>query len=167
MNLYLLRHAKAEPRGGMWKSDSKRPLSPEGEEIMRLVARGMLELDVKIDLIVTSPFARAARTAAIAAEVYKTDKIWTSQNLVPDGEPSRLIVELNDNYSTLSNIVVVGHEPYLGELLSVLLTGESGMDVNFKKAALCKLTVENLRRGRCATLEWFLTPRQLQKLGKS
>jgi phosphohistidine phosphatase len=166
MNLYLLRHSKAEPRGAAWRSDSKRPLSPEGEKIIQIAARGMLELDVTLDLIVTSPFARASKTAAITAEVFKTDKIWTSQNLVPDGEPSKLITELNDNYASLSNLMIVGHEPYMSELLSVLLTGETGMRVNFKKAALCKLTVDSLRLGRCATLEWFLTAKQLQKFGK-
>jgi phosphohistidine phosphatase len=166
MNLYILRHSKAEPRGGAWKSDSKRPLTTEGEKLMRLAARGMLALDLTFDLIVTSPYVRASKTAAITADVFKTEKIWTSQNLIPDGDSARLITELNDNYASLSNVLLVGHEPYLSHLVSVLLTGDAGMQVNFKKAALCKLTVDNLRHGRCATLEWFLTAKQLQKLGK-
>jgi len=30
-----------------------------------------------------------------------------------------------------------------------------------KKGGLCKLMIQRLRPGRCATLEWLLTPRQM------
>jgi hypothetical protein len=40
------------------------------------------------------------------------------------------------------------------------------MKIDFKKAALCKLSVEELRFGDCASLCWLLTPRQLGRLGK-
>jgi hypothetical protein len=30
-----------------------------------------------------------------------------------------------------------------------------------KKGGLCKLTAEALKHGRCATLEWLLTPKQM------
>jgi phosphohistidine phosphatase SixA len=62
--------------------------------------------------------------------------------------------------------VLVGHEPFLSGLISVLLTGKPGMKIDFKKAALCKLSVEELRFGDCASLCWLLTPRQLGRLGK-
>jgi hypothetical protein len=34
-----------------------------------------------------------------------------------------------------------------------------------KKGGLCKLTVETLQAGRCATLEWLLTPKQMSLMG--
>ena len=40
------------------------------------------------------------------------------------------------------------------------------MKIDFKKAALCKLSAEELRFGDCATLCWLLTPRQLARLSK-
>src|SRR5262245_36346525 len=71
MNLYLLRHAKACDRSKKWTPDSKRPLTPEGEEKMYDVARGIKKLDLSFDVILASPYARALRTAQIAAEVLK------------------------------------------------------------------------------------------------
>lgn len=166
MNLYILRHAKAEPRGLKYKLDHKRPLTSEGEEIMKSAAEGMKVLCESFDLILTSPYIRALKTAEITAGVFKTDKIWVSENLVADGNLKKLIDEINDNYSTTKDILIVGHNPSLPQLISVLLTGDSNLEVNLKKSGLCKLSTDNLRYGQCATMEWLLTPRQLQKIGK-
>jgi phosphohistidine phosphatase SixA len=53
----------------------------------------------------------------------------------------------------------VGHEPYLSELISVLLTGRLDLPLALKKGGVCRLTANRLHYGRCATLEWLLTPR--------
>jgi phosphohistidine phosphatase len=164
MNLFFLRHAKAEPFGNKYKLDRKRPLTSEGEKIMKCAAQGMVELELSFDLIMTSPYVRALRTAEITAKAFKTDNLCTSQNLMCEGDPRKLIDEINDNYPSLANLLLVGHEPYLGKLVSVLLTGKDDLQIDFKKSALCKLSTDDLRYGRCATLEWFLTPRQLQQM---
>jgi len=166
MNLFFLRHAKAEPRSEKTGSDAKRPLSSKGEKTIRAVAKGMRQLDLSFDVIVTSPFVRAARTAEVAADILKIEKVWTSQNLGANGNPSKLIDELNENSHDLKNILLVGHEPYLSKLISILLTGDCSLRMELKKAALCKLSVDTLRLGNCAHLDWLLTPRQLQKIGK-
>jgi phosphohistidine phosphatase len=166
MNLYFLRHAKAEPRGPQFPRDAKRPLCAEGEKTARRVAEGMVELDLSFDLIITSPFARALRTAEITAEVLETEKIWPSALLAADGDPAKLIAQINDNYASLENILLVGHEPYLSETISLLLTGEPGLPILLKKSGLAKLAVQDLRAGKCGVLEWLLTPRQLQRLSK-
>jgi phosphohistidine phosphatase SixA len=57
--------------------------------------------------------------------------------------------------------MLVGHEPYLSDLVSMLLTGHTGLPLNLKKGGLCKLSVTRVRYGRCATLEWLLAPRVL------
>jgi len=54
----------------------------------------------------------------------------------------------------------------LSATISRLLTGGPDLKIDFKKAALCKLSVEELRFGKCASLCWLLTPRQLARLGK-
>ncbi len=58
--------------------------------------------------------------------------------------------------------MLVGHEPYLSTLISLLLSGDGGLQVEMKKGGLCKLSVESLKHGRCAKLEWLLTPRQMR-----
>ena len=34
--------------------------------------------------------------------------------------------------------------------------------VVMKKGGLCKLNVDSLKHGRCAELEWLLTPKQME-----
>ena len=166
MNLYLLRHAKAHPRSPKWRPDSKRPLTREGENIMFDVAKGIKALDVSFDAILTSPYARALRTAEILAEVYKSQKLFETAHLAPDAAVKEILDELNENFGAAKEIVLVGHEPFLTRLISTLLTGQEGMTVEFKKAGFCKLTIEKVEFGKCACLNWLLTPRQLMRLGK-
>ncbi|MGA2542413.1 MAG: phosphohistidine phosphatase SixA [Verrucomicrobiota bacterium] len=166
MNLFFLRHAKACPRGPKYRPDSKRPLTREGERTLREVARGIQRQDLAFDLILASPYLRALRTAEILAEAFDSKKLFVTNHLAADADPRQVVAEINENFATLENIVLVGHEPFLSGLISILLSGEPGMKIDFKKAALCKLSVEDLRFGDCASLCWLLTPRQLARLGK-
>jgi phosphohistidine phosphatase len=166
MNLYFLRHAKAHPRGPKWRPDSKRPLTKEGEKKMVEAARGMKKLGISFDLILSSPYARALRTAQIVVEVYKVRKLFPSNNLASNADPNDIVSEIIDNFSTLKDVMIVGHEPFLSGLISVLLTGDGALKIDFKKGGLCKLSVEELRFGKCATLNWLLTPRQLARARK-
>jgi len=166
MNLFLLRHAKAFAPGAKYRPDSKRPLTPEGEETMREAAAGIRGLELSFDLILASPYARALRTAEILAEAYDSKKLFVTHHLAADADPREIVGEINENFGALENIVLVGHEPFLSGLISVLLTGRPGMKMDLKKGALCKLSVEDLRFGDCASLCWLLTPRQLARLGK-
>jgi len=61
---------------------------------------------------------------------------------------------------------LVGHEPAMSRLISTLLTGDGGMAMELKKAGFCKLTIQKLVFGKCACLNWLLTPRQLGRLRK-
>ena len=118
---------------------------------MREAAAGIRRLDLSFDLILASPYLRALRTAEILAEAYDSKKLFVTNHLAADADPREVVAEINENFGTLENIVLVGHEPFLSGLISVLLTGEPGMKIDFKKAALCKLSVEDLRFGDCAT----------------
>jgi phosphohistidine phosphatase len=166
VNLFFLRHAKAFPRGPKYRADSKRPLTREGEKTMRQAAAGIQKMAWSFDLILTSPYLRAVRTAEILAEAFESKKLFVTNHLAADAEPKALVSEVMENFGLLENIVLVGHEPFLSGLISVLLTGHSGLSIDFKKAALCKLEVENLHFGKCASLSWLMTPRQLVRLGK-
>ncbi len=164
MNLYILRHGIAVEMGtpGVGK-DSERELTPEGKRKVRGIAAAMKALDLSFDLILTSPYVRAEQTATIVAEALEVkDRLELSDTLTPGGNMRDLIGEINRLRPTPEEALVVGHEPYLSELISLLLTGGTdGASVVMKKGGLCKLAIEKLRYGRCATLEWLLTPKQM------
>ncbi len=67
-SLYLVRHAIAAERGEQYPDDAKRPLTTQGMTRFRKAVRGLAELDVEVDLILTSPFVRARQTADILSE---------------------------------------------------------------------------------------------------
>ena len=52
MEIYILRHGIAVPRGSRgYKKDSDRPLTQEGEEKTRQIAKAMREMGLQFDLI--------------------------------------------------------------------------------------------------------------------
>jgi phosphohistidine phosphatase SixA len=59
-------------------------------------------------------------------------------------------------------VLLVGHEPYLSAFIALLCAGGEPLSVTLKKGGLCRLEVERLRCGRCASLEWLLPPRLLE-----
>jgi phosphohistidine phosphatase len=162
MELYILRHAIAVERGTPgYKKDSDRPLTKEGEAKMRQIAEAMLGMELKFDLILSSPYVRAKQTAQIVANELDEEVTFTDL-LVPDGNALDLIAEINDEKP--QRVLLVGHEPDLSRLISVLVTGGSDAAIELKKGGLCKLTSEKLTFGQCATLNWLLTPKQLRAL---
>ena len=166
MNLYFLRHAKAGPHRTRWKPDSKRPLTTEGEKQARKVAAGMCEMDLDLEMILTSPYARTLQTAQITSEILGTT-VHTTEALGADSLPEKIVEHIAAQYSTIKNILIVGHEPYMTTLMSVLLSGKPDLRIDFKKAGLAKLSIEEgLKFGKCACLHWILTPKQVVKLGK-
>jgi len=166
MELYILRHAIAElltasVRGG----DSGRQLTAEGAGKMRRAARGMKAAKMSFDLILSSPYVRAKQTAEIVANVFGLEKrVELLPALTPEGNPKELLDALNRRQRKGKRILLVGHEPYLSRLISVLISGDTRMSIDFKKGGLCKLSAESLEYGQCATLEWLLTPGVMKRL---
>jgi phosphohistidine phosphatase len=163
MELYLMRHAQAvEPAKKGFEIDADRTLLPAGQARARAVAHGLQQLNRSFNIIVTSPYVRARQTAEIVAKVLEAeDRLIVSNHLAPTGRAADLIAELHRRYSYLDQVLLVGHEPYLTQLASKLITGNMGLALTLKKAGLIKLRVDALRHGRCATLEWLIPPRVL------
>lgn len=166
MDLYFLRHAIAVPRGTPGYEDAKRPLTPEGKAKLEKIARGIKKLGLSFDTILSSPFLRAKDTAKqVAARLRLSRKLNFEPTLSAEGSPASFVRVLQNEYKGVKSLLVVGHEPYLTSLISILITGKPGAAILLKKGGLCKLTIEQeLRYGLCATLNWLITPRQLIKL---
>jgi phosphohistidine phosphatase len=162
MDLYLLRHAIALDREEFQGSDdSQRPLTDDGRKKMRRAAKGMRKLGLSFDLILTSPYVRARDTADIVAEIYKNRRhLKLTRFLQPGGNHKSLVRDLA-TLDSAQSIMLVGHEPDLSTLLAKLIGAASPQAVKLKKGALCLLSIEKLRYGPCAKLEWILTTKHL------
>lgn len=164
MNLYLMRHGLAVERGTPGHdSDRERPLTSKGERKVRRVAEALERMEVSFDAILSSPLVRAQQTAAVLSDEMKIKgKVQLTEHLAPGGSARELVNLLQHLPGSPQEILLVGHEPDLGQLAASLLAGGDGVTILFKKGGLAKLAVESLRAGRCATLEWLLTSRQLE-----
>ncbi len=124
----------------------------------------MEKLELSFNLILSSPFLRAKQTAEIVADELKLRKhLKFSDGLVPGGNPDVLIQALDELKPAPENILLVGHEPSLSQLISLLVFGDANAAViQMKKGGLCKLQIGELRHGQCARLAWLLTPSQME-----
>jgi phosphohistidine phosphatase len=166
--LMLLRHGIAED-AAPGESDAGRRLTGDGKRKMREVAAGMRALKLPIDVILTSPLRRARETAEIVAAQYDLDEhvLLTTAALGPTGDRDALFTLLG-SHARADGILLVGHQPDMGELASVLLVGTPGLvPLPFKKAGLAAIAVASLPPRAAGTLEFFLTPGQLRRIGRS
>lgn len=163
MNLYILRHGIAvDPGSPDYPNDADRPLTPKGERKLQRIAEAMLALELCFDVILSSPYVRARQTAEVMAEVFHArKKLELTDSLTPGGNPRKLIELLHGLVPAPDDVLLSGHEPFLSGLISLLVAGEPGLLVVMRKGGLCRLSVEHLKPGRCATLEWLLTPKQM------
>lgn len=166
MELYLLRHGLAVDRGTRgFEDDAARPLTPKGRRQLRKIAGAVKKLERDFDLILSSPFLRAKQTAEIVAAGLKLKKrLKFSNALAPGGQAAILLRQLERHKPAPKKVLLVGHEPDLSRLISLLVTGGLQVQLDFKKAGLCKLETEKLRAGKCATLVWLLTPKQMKAM---
>jgi len=164
MNLYLLRHGIAVVRDDLnFERDAERPLTPKGKRQLRQIAAAMKKMGLRFDLILASPYSRARQTAEIVARSLKRQKqLAFSNELIPSGNPRALVQQLNTLHPEANAVLLVGHEPYLSRLIGLLTTGEANLGIDLKKGGLGKLEIEELGYGRCATLAWLLTPKQMK-----
>lgn len=165
IELYLVRHGVAAERGPKYPDDRLRPLTPEGGKRFASSVPGLLELDVVIDFVLTSPLVRARDTATLLAAGLKPKPAIAEVAALSPGGRHQAILEAIKTYTKRSHrLALVGHEPDLGELAARLL-GARGI-IQFKKGAVCAIDLDGATPGGPGTLRWHLTPRALRALAR-
>jgi phosphohistidine phosphatase len=159
MELLLVRHAIAAPG----KRDDARPLTAEGREKFRREVDGLGRLGLRVDLLAHSPKLRAVETADLLVPLLSSKGSTEVLSVLadPPGEP--LLAWLAGAGEC---VALVGHQPWLGQLLAWLCTGEQKADASFelKKGGVALLTGTPSPGGM--RLAWLLTPRMARAFGK-
>ncbi len=154
MEIFLIRHAPAVPRAPR-QPDASRPLSPEGRESFARVARGLTRLGVRFDRLYHSPWLRAVQTADLLLPLCDQESV-VCPGLARAPAPA-LLSELRGE-----RVGLVGHEPWLSELLSWLAFGSTAhaRGLELKKGGLARLRGEP--RPGAMTLLSLLPPKLLR-----
>lgn len=165
MDLYLVRHAVAfDPDPARWPDDSQRPLTPEGEQRFRRAAQGLGTLVADVDIVLSSPWPRAWRTA----ELLQKEAGWPTPvacDALQSGRAPAEVLQALKPHSAVRSAALVGHEPSLHELASYLLTKDTDhAQLEFKKGGVARLWLDEGIRPGAAQLRWLLAPKILRAL---
>jgi len=157
MILIFLRHGRAENSAGWPGPDSERPLTQEGKAKMRREAATIARLGIGLDLILSSPLARALQTAEIVAkELGLVGKLIAEKRLSPGFGPEAL-TQLIQERSRASALMLVGHEPDFSATISRLIGGGR---VECKKGSLIAVNLPDPSRLK-GDLVWLIPPKVL------
>jgi len=152
MRLYLVRHGKAE----FGPEDADRLLSPRGRTDIEAMAQHLRAQEISVARVVHSTLARARETAEIfAAQIAPGVEIQERGGLEPWGNV-KSFAKLAETWT--EDTVVCGHEPFMGEAASYLMTGNAHAGLVDVKTG----TVMTLARnpyGDGWQMRWMLKPR--------
>jgi len=161
VKIYLLRHAKAE----LGFPDAERSLSGQGRDHARRLGRFFRGREYfQPALLWCSPLVRAQETAEIFLKAWgnKPSGCREVEALEPEMNPASLVGELE---AVGQDVLVVGHNPNLTVLASLLLNGEQARTrVHLKTSGLICLKwspVPNFGQTGPCELCWMLDPRVL------
>jgi phosphohistidine phosphatase len=151
--LWLLRHAEAEPHGT--RTDSARRLTVRGEAQARAAGVALARLDAGFDAVLFSPKVRARQTAELAAERWEDsqrERLLAHPPLADGFGAGEALSELQ-GLAADGRLLVVGHEPDLSGVISEL----TGARVDMKKGGVAVVRLE----GVGGELVVLMRPREL------
>lgn len=163
VDMYILRHGKAEEHSKKMTSDAKRQLTETGMMDLECIAKALKNFDIKVDVIISSPLVRAKETANIMAKhlLKKKKKITIWNELKPESnviDIHKKLIKLPPN----AKILLVGHEPTLTNLISSIISHKCDVAINLKKGGFVSMNVNSSKSRIVGTLQSILTPKQLK-----
>lgn len=166
MMLYILRHATAEETASSG-DDGARKLTDRSKEKMRGAAAGLRAMGLKFNVILTSPLVRAAETAEIVSAAYENNPPPQVLPALATGiAPAEAVTALRA-FSKHADVMIVGHEPQLSAIASILLTGSSDVvHMKLKTGGCIAIDLPARFERGGGELRWMLTHRQLRQMRK-
>ena len=157
MRVFLLRHGHAADRApdGTFHDDA-RELTPDGIARLERACQTYARIIGTPQRILHSPLTRARQSASILqAALATTVDSREAAELRPSGRASIVVDLLQGEFLTApGDVVLVGHEPLLGDLLGLLSTGNDrvGMPMGRGMLAAITFTDPTVLIGRLTTL---------------
>ena len=134
MKLWILRHGEAEPHA---RRDADRNLTEHGrQQVVRSAAH---LIGQPLDCILVSPYVRAQQTADLVRDALGfSSALKTVLWLTPESDPRFAVNQLPDS----GNVLLVSHQPFVGELISLLQHGHCRQPQPMQTASLAELEGE-------------------------
>ena len=165
MKILIVRHGQAgKPDAKIHPDDDLRPLTSKGRKAFKRAAKGLHSLGPKPGKILTSPAERTRQTAELLARGAKLDerRILKAEELHHEAAPAKALIALSRKRLP-GAIALVGHEPWLGRFLSLLVAGNENVRFELDKGGACLVESPSLTKGK-GRLVWLMTQEQLAAL---
>ena len=151
MRLYLVQHGDAVPEN----ENPERPLSEKGRRDVQRMASFLARSGMRVARVVHSGKVRARDTAVFLSQTLGPNGVVeeASAGLAPRDDTDRLLEAIS---LWTDDMMVVGHMPFMGRMVSRLVSGNEDAAV----AAFVPATVVSLEKGDDDTwsIEWMVTP---------
>jgi phosphohistidine phosphatase len=154
MHLYLVQHGEAK----LETEDPQRGLTDDGRSTVERMAEFLSHIRLPLDRIEHSDKLRARQTAQIlAAQLRPIEGTKEIAGIAPKDDIEPMLVRLDEESK---NIMLVGHLPYLNQLVARLLgLGADRTAVRFQLGGIVHMVQE--QRGQWL-ISWAVTPDLLQ-----
>jgi len=155
MRIYLVQHGEAKSE----QEDPRRTLTDNGIGEVQKVAEFLRPLTLAADAVWHSGKARAQQTAELLVEALGAQaRVVAREGLGPKDAVAGMKEPLEQ---AGGNVMIVGHLPFLGKLVALLVTGreEPGI-VEFQYGSVVCL---ERRAGGSWKISWMITPGLLQR----
>jgi phosphohistidine phosphatase len=166
MELYIVRHGDAiDQADPAVTGDEMRWLTDAGRDEVALMARLLEKLDVRPDLILTSPLVRARQTAEIIAEVVgPSSGPVDCHDMAPGGSPAGVLHAIGSR-GQVKRVVVSGHMPGVARLAGYLAWHDPDQVFGFRTAAICRVDLPDVDPAPgSGELRWLIPPRIARRL---
>lgn len=158
MQICLLRHGQAEPKGVLYPQDANRPLSQIGVEQIRAVAGALRKMGADFDLILTSPLLRTRETADIVADACGYNKEpEQDETLGGSYRPELMLRSLETIPRDCERVLLTGHAPSLDRLIAFLISTDESCRVGLAPGGLAWVEIADLPM-RNGILHWVVPP---------
>ncbi len=144
MLIYFLRHGDASTHSRF--DDNERPLTNLGHQQAAYVGKFLQQTNAHFNIILTSPLIRACETGTIVQSFVNTPRMETSEYLMNGTHPKQLFKQIAE--FDVESVLLVGHEPFLSDTISLLIGGDRKTDIEMKKCSMALVEIlDPLRPG--------------------
>jgi phosphohistidine phosphatase len=154
--LFFMRHAQAVEREEWKGEENDRPLAGAGARDTARAAARLAGIGLQVDLILSSPLARAMRTAEIVGAALKPSRAPVAEERLAPGFDNDALDDILEERENTESILFVGHEPDFGLVVGELV---SCPRIEFKKGALALVEIDD--SGEDARLLWLIPQKAL------